>query len=363
MKKQKKPKQSSQILHSFNELDKILSGTDEPIFILNAKDYSVAALNSSAKKFLAQHKSSLFSDNFVDTFPTVTNRLTKSNTTFKELLWHHIKSKRKRVFFIQPQQSKKTFEISFNAIKLSNQEHFIFIKMRDVTYQTSNKAESIRFIRTIGHELKQPLSLIKAYTYYIKTKLLLKNSTAAAEYPEKIDQQVDILTAMLNDIVDSTKLSTQRIELDKQKIELVSWTNIVLADLQSRYPTRKFVFESSSPINYSGDSIRLRQAIYNLCINAIKYSPSESIVTISLNKTKKNIIITISDLGIGIPKHELGKIFQPYFRSIRSKATGAKGLGLGLTLVKEIIVAHGGKIKVSSEINSGSSFIITLPLT
>lgn len=353
-------KRNNKLNFTLEQLEKIISGTDDVIFILNATDNAVVALNTSATQFLGKENASPDLKNFSTYFPAIINQLTQEPTTIKQILFSFKETKRKKVYIVQRIQDGHTYELAMDTVEIGPVSHLIFMKLRDISHRITSKEEAIRFVHTIGHELKQPLSLIKAYTYYIKRNLT-PEQTKLVQYPEKIDQQVDILTSMLNDIVDTTKLSNQKIQLNKESVELVQWLNQLLTDIRAAYPARHFVFNAPPVLEFEADPIRLRQAIMNLCMNAVKYSAEDSTTTINLEKINDMITITISDQGTGIPVAHGHKIFEPYFRSPQSKKTNPKGLGLGLSLVREIVKVHGGKISVTSEINKGSCFTIHFP--
>jgi signal transduction histidine kinase len=353
-------KNNNALNFTLEQLEKIISGTDDVIFILDAADNSLVALNTSATQFLAKEKSPPDSKNFLSDFPAITNQLTQEPTSIKQILSSFIGTKRKKVYIVQRIQDGVTYELAMDKVDIGSKSNLIFMKLRDISHRITSKEEAIRFVHTIGHELKQPLSLIKAYTYYIKRNLT-SEQTKLVQYPEKIDQQVDILTSMLNDIVDTTKLSNQKIQLNKEPVELVQWFNNLLTDIRAAYPARHFVFNAPPVLAFEADPIRLRQAIMNLCMNAVKYSAEDSTTTINLEKNEDTVTITITDQGTGIPASHVHKIFEPYFRSPQSKKSNPKGLGLGLSLVREIVKVHGGKISVTSEVDTGSCFTIHFP--
>ena len=223
----------------------------------------------------------------------------------------------------------------------------------------SQKKRTLRFIHSIGHELKQPLSLIKAYTYYLG-KYLPHGNDQAHQYPEKINRQVDLLTTMLNDIVETSRLSTLEMKLSKQKVELVKFVRNLIADIKSAYPNRNIKLETNqSPVYVMGDRMRLRQAVMNLMINAVNYSEETEPILVTIKPNTKTILLSVIDQGIGIPPAQQKHIFEPYYRTTGSKKRGVKGLGLGLAIVKEILRLHHAKISVTSKVNKGSTFTIT----
>lgn len=219
-----------------------------------------------------------------------------------------------------------------------------------------------RFIHAVGHELKQPLGLIRAYTYYIK-KNISSDEKNISQYPEKIDQQVDIITAMLNNIVDNTKASVSLIVLNKEKTNFDELLDEIILQTKTLFPQRKVVFTNQTSITtISVDKIRITQALINIIINAIKYSSENNSISIEITNDTSKLLIAITDTGIGVPTDELTTIFDSYYRASNAKEYGVKGLGLGLTIARKIIELHDGTITVDSTLDQGSTFAITLPL-
>ena len=111
-----------------------------------------------------------------------------------------------------------------------------------------------------------------------------------------------------------------------------------------------------------GDELRLQQVFTNLIDNAIKYSPEDTVVSVSLTQSLNNAIITVQDQGIGMAPEDVSRIFERFYRVDKGRSRQAGGTGLGLSIVKQIVEQHGGSIEVKSVINEGTTFTVTLPL-
>lgn len=219
-----------------------------------------------------------------------------------------------------------------------------------------------RFTHALGHDIKQPLGLIRAYSYYIK-KNLKDAPPTLLQYPEKIDQQVDHITSMLNNIVESTKLSERRILFKKDLVNVTQVLKNIFIELQTKYPAAIFKLNSSSKHSLiEGDKLYISLALTHILENGIWYTTTKSPISIKVTTDNSTVAITITDTGIGIPPQEVENIFEEYYRASNAKQVAVKGLGLGLFIAKEIVIAHQGTLTAQSSINSGTAFTITLPL-
>lgn len=237
----------------------------------------------------------------------------------------------------------------------------VIVIFRDITQYAKQREFQQSMIKLLGHELKQPLSLIRAYLYYFKSFFRNRNFEVA-KYVEKIDTQVLLLTEMFNDITDASKFSFNTLSVELEEQSIVKLVTNTVADQLAINKLRTIALEIA-PDDYTDmkfDANKMRQAISNLIRNAVKYSAKSTEVFVRLSKQDNHVSISVQDQGIGIPKKELQHIFEPYYRSNKSRKV--KGLGLGLALVKNIVEKHSGKVSVTSEEGIGSTFTICLPI-
>jgi signal transduction histidine kinase len=127
--------------------------------------------------------------------------------------------------------------------------------------------------------------------------------------------------------------------------------------------TREIVLEANDPIIVRGDRERLRQLIWNLVENAVRYTPAGGTVTLSLRRHGPVAELTVSDTGIGIPPEHLPHIFERFYRVDTSRSRALGGTGLGLSIVRQIAEAHGGQVRVRSTVGEGSTFTVALPVS
>lgn len=218
------------------------------------------------------------------------------------------------------------------------------------------------FQETIGemsHELRRPITNIKTLT----ESLLLgaKNDPEVAEkFLEQINSEVDRLTKLVNELIDLSKIRSGKLSGNKQKINFKSKVDDAIQLLRNTADKKKMRMTNEIPDEYEifADNEQIDHVIQNLLENAIKYSNDGAAVVIKPGPDKGSF--QVDDTGIGIPENEISKIFDRFYRVDRTKAKGSSGLGL--SIVKNVIDLHGGKIEVKSKPGSGSSFIIYLPI-
>lgn len=254
-----------------------------------------------------------------------------------------------------------SFEASLNPIlNKQHQVHEVIAHFRDITKEARRVEFHRLFIKLLGHELKQPLGLIRAYLYYLK-KFFSIHTYEEGKYLIKIDRQVGLLNQMLNDITDATRFNIDTFTIQPEQTDIVTLVKTTVADLRIAHPKRtiQLDFAAQHIPALKIDANRIRQALSNLVVNALKYSPRTTSVKIRVALQRQAVVIKVIDLGKGIRREELPHIFAPYYRSETDKK---RGLGLGLTLVKNIIERHQGSVMVKSKAGKGTTFIISLPI-
>lgn len=254
--------------------------------------------------------------------------------------------------------------VTLKAAQLVNEEGVFegaVFTIIDITKEKENSFQQQQFIHTIGHELKHPLSCMKAYLYYLK-KMVKNNKADAGEYIEKMSNQIDLLTNMLHDVLDITKISSSQFTITPQEGEINTFLEKVITDLQPVYKNHHLILQKSEQSWVYFDELRMQQVIMNLLSNAAKYSPDSHEIIIKVIAKKKRVHIQVIDKGIGIPAGEIRSIFRPYFRSSATQKKNFNGLGLGLYLCSEIIEKHHGNVGAQSTNGSGTTITISLPL-
>ncbi|MBN1221695.1 MAG: hypothetical protein JXB23_00505 [Candidatus Aminicenantes bacterium] len=235
---------------------------------------------------------------------------------------------------------------------------------RDIIREREATRQKTDFVHNVSHELKTPLTLIRLYGETLQRKTDL-SSVQKEECYEIITKESERLSHLINNVLDFSRIDMGRKEFDFQKGNLAE---VVRDALESyRYHLEKKGFSIQENIDSRIPQIRFdREAIssvvINLLSNAVKYSYDRKEVEVKLFQINKSIILQVTDKGIGIAPKEIKKIFKRFYRLKNKALSDAKGSGLGLTLVKHITEAHGGRIEVESEPGKGSTFSLILPI-
>jgi len=217
-------------------------------------------------------------------------------------------------------------------------------------------------ISNVSHELRTPLGLIK----FLCTTLLRDDvdfdKSTHFEFLHDIEEETDKLEELVNSILDLSHIENGRFNLKKAPIALDEIVKAVIAKMTLRAPVHHIMHKfPPEPLMAFADAKRIEDVIRNLLDNAIKYSPNGGTITIEGYNSGNNILLQVSDEGIGIPKDELEKIFERFYRVQNEQTRGTSGTGLGLAVCQSIIKAHGGNIWVESTVGKGSTFYCTLP--
>ncbi len=234
----------------------------------------------------------------------------------------------------------------------------------DTTQAHEAEQEKDAFISLVSHELKTPITSIKGYA-----QMLLRRAEEASGNEKDlkglriINDEVDRMVDLINQLLDITRIETQRLQLNWNRIDLVAVTADAVDRLQmttNRHTLR--LRAPNEPVWVDGDAMRLAQVLGNLLINAIKYSPEGGPVEITVESQEGRGWVSVRDWGIGIASEDQAHIFQRFYRGGRRTAGTLSGMGLGLYISREIILRHQGDIVFHSQLGRGTTFLFWLPL-
>ena len=221
------------------------------------------------------------------------------------------------------------------------------------------------FLSLASHELKTPLTALLGYA-----ELLQRRASHSDAFQEQdlravdiIAQQAHRLHQLISTLLDLSHLQTGEFSIKHIPVDLYALTHRVIKDIQptlQQHPLNLVCFDR--PLMVNGDDVRLEQVLRNLIGNAIKYSPNGGSIQVELGRENRQVYITVTDQGIGIPQAELPLLFQRFYRAHNVNADQISGMGLGLHVVKEIIALHNGTVSVVSREGHGSTFTVYLPL-
>lgn len=232
----------------------------------------------------------------------------------------------------------------------------------DITEQKHLQQQKDDFIGIASHELKTPVTSIKAYTQVLEKMLQRKGETKEAELISRMDGQINRLTNLIGDLLDVTKINSGKLQFNDREFEFIPMVTDLIEDLQRTSEKHTLVEQYHGNCIIFGDQERIGQVISNLITNAIKYSPNAEQILISSSIKNDEIILCVTDYGIGIPQDKLGKVFEQFYRVSGEMQHTFPGLGLGLYISSEIIKREGGRIWVESSEGQGSTFCFALPI-
>lgn len=216
------------------------------------------------------------------------------------------------------------------------------------------------FLGIASHELKTPLTSLKIYTQFIEKNLVKKDDLKNAEVARKMDGQIDLLTVLISDLLDVTKIQNGKIQLNESEFDFDQLTEEIVAE-QQMTSRHKIILHPSQIGAVYADRHRISQVMSNLISNAIKYSPDADRVIVSTKLKDNKVTYSVKDFGIGIPSDKHKKVFEQYYRVSGSKEHTFPGLGLGLYISSEIIKRSGGRIFLASTEGKGSDFCFEIP--
>jgi PAS domain S-box-containing protein len=232
----------------------------------------------------------------------------------------------------------------------------------DITEQKYLQQQKDNFIAIASHELKTPVTSIKAYTQVLERMLKAKGDLTEAGMIGKMDKQIDRLISLIGDLLDATKINTGKLQFNDRPFDFNEMLTDLIEDLEHSSSTHTFTRKFLADGFVFGDRERIGQVVTNLVTNAIKYSPNSKEIIIHSDIKGNEVHACVEDFGIGIPERSLEKVFEQFYRVSGDMQHTFPGLGLGLYISSEIIKREGGTIWVNSVEGKGSTFCFSLPL-
>ncbi|MBV9892417.1 MAG: response regulator, partial [Rhizobacter sp.] len=215
----------------------------------------------------------------------------------------------------------------------------------------------------LSHELRNPLAPIRNAVSILK---LPQGQQHATKYADMIGRQVAHLTRLVDDLMDVSRITTGKIELEHAPLELNTLVQVAVDSMRSTFEQHGHVVElrlAPQPLFIEGDAVRLTQVVVNLLSNAAKYTAPKGRIEVELSRNHASVRLEVSDNGIGMSESLIERVFEPFVQGERTLDRAEGGLGIGLTLVKKLVELHGGAALASSAgPGRGAKFTITLPL-
>ncbi|MET3980783.1 PAS domain S-box-containing protein [Mucilaginibacter sp. UYP25] len=232
----------------------------------------------------------------------------------------------------------------------------------DINEQKEMQRQKDDFLGIASHELKTPVTSIKAYAQVLGAMLSKEGEEKKAAMVMKMDAQLNRLTNLIGDLLDVTKINSGRILFNKVWFDFNQAIQECVQDLQHTTHKHVLVMDFKETGSIYSDKERIGQVITNLVTNAIKYSPQSNRIVISTERDDKMVTVCVEDFGIGIAEDKKERVFEQFYRVSGTKQHTFPGLGLGLYISNEIIRREGGKMWVNSVEGKGSTFCFSLPV-
>ena len=237
--------------------------------------------------------------------------------------------------------------------------------LHDTTEQEKEERERRLFVSNVSHELRTPLTSVKSYLEALDEGAL--SEPVAPDFIKVSLDETNRMMRMVTDLLHLSRIDNATSHLDVELINFTAFITFILNrfdQIRGQDEEKKYELVRDYPITsvwIEIDTDKMTQVIDNILNNAIKYSPDGGKITVTMKTTDDQMILSISDQGLGIPKQDLPRIFDRFYRVDRARSRAQGGTGLGLSIAKEIIKQHNGFIWAKSEYGKGSTFTIVLP--
>ena len=289
----------------------------------------------------------------------------EEKVTFRELL----ETQHERLIHLEEDGEDSIVQCEFSVIQ--RESGFIsglVCVLTDVTEQQKIERERRNFVSNVSHELRTPLTSIKSYTEALVDGAW-ENKEIAPGFLNVIETETDRMMRMITDLLNLSRMDQNRFGLEKEFINM----NELVLHIVNRFemvlqsePYRDKNYRILTDITQRDlwvelDQDKITQVLDNIINNAIKYSPDGGRIIVRLMETHTDIIVSVSDEGLGIARKDIPHLFDRFYRVDKARSRAMGGSGLGLAIAQEVIQLHGGKIWVNSIENKGSTFFVSLP--
>jgi len=278
------------------------------------------------------------------------------------LEYHHQTAQNECTFTADSTGKRRTFQVSSTLVKSrAGLADGVITLFHDVSRERELDRMKNEFISTAAHELRTPLTVVLGFSE------LLEQDTSLApkhrEYLEIIVEKAWILQRLIDDLLDLGRVESGKlVHLEKERCDLRAVLTRVLGDFRMTCSNHRFEsFPPEHAVELLADPLRLAQVMENLLGNAVKFSPPGSLIRVTCEIRPETVQVTVEDEGMGMNPEETERVFEKFYR-VDASSTGKPGLGLGLSLVRNIIEAHGGEIRVESALGQGTRIVFSLPL-
>ncbi len=329
--------------------------------ILNSEDKLIKALEYTGLKSFIVSKISIKSTIFglIVLAKREKNYYTKEDLTALDAVSSILS------YVLKDSELSNVFKLQLKALKdgiIEKNKAYKTIKEQNEKILEADKVKN-EFLANISHELRTPLNSILGFSDILSTQLYGNLNQKQEEYVNDIKVSATHLLGMINEILDMSKIEANAMKIVKSTFWISRAVDEACNILMPLAQKKNITLKKDMPTDFEvfADYQKIQQILYNLISNAIKYSPENDTVEISVSANDKAFKITVHDNGIGIDKKYHGKIFAKFVQLDSAYTKKESSTGLGLTITKELVELHEGKISLMSEVNNGSTFIVEIP--
>lgn len=342
--------------------ESIVESAVEPIIMLN-EDLTINTMNKAFFDHYNIKKKKVFDTPFAalanggfntPEFKALLKELKSGpGYVYSKELTHEFKQRGKRILIINGRKLHPDVNMSL-----------LMLSVQDITEQRALEQQKDDFISIASHEIRTPLTVIKATAQLLYHRFHTLENGAVGKSAAKIDEKADKLLTLIHYLLDASQIARGELMM---KPELFSITDLVIESIDEMMlinPGLTIISKGKIKNKVWGDRFRISQVLNNLLNNAVKYSPRDKdiIVSVTKNKNGGNLIVSVQDFGIGIPKQEQKNLFKRFWRASTARQKDISGIGLGLHISSQIIEKHNGKLWFISDKNKGSTFKFSIPL-
>ena len=335
-----------------NKVEAILTNMTDGIIAVNAEGVVIHA-NPAAYKIFNIREEDLYNRNFDDAAEkldlgiTFNDILNDSDNNYNILSINNLIIKISVVQIINEQ----------------NKAEGAMLVLQDVTEQEKLDKMRKEFVANVSHELRTPLTTIRSYTETLLDGAL-DNKEYTLNFLKVINSESERMTRLVKDLLQLSKLDYDKMEWNMKSLSILNILRdcVVKMEMAAKQKNQSLSFEAIGELcEINGDKDRIEQVIINIISNAIKYTPENGSIKVTAKRLKDSVEIRIADSGIGIPKDDLPRLFERFYRVDKARSRSMGGTGLGLSIAKNIVEAHKGSIRIESEYGKGSEVIINFP--
>lgn len=259
----------------------------------------------------------------------------------------------------------RTISIILSPVRLEGEVQGLVNVLRDVTRDAEINRSKSEFVSTVSHELRIPMTAMLGYVDMMAKQVAGPVTESQLEFLGVIRRNMERLTTLVNDLLDLSHIETGRINLRLDRVALPEVVKDVVMTLAPRAADHQHTLDVQVPATLPAvraDAGRIAQILTNLIGNAVNYTPKGGHITVTAQADDRFVVVSVTDTGVGIDPEDHHHIFERFFRADDPTVRSAKGTGLGLPIVQQLVKLQGGRIWVNSKLGQGSTFSFTLPL-